>query len=82
MDYDFVMSNYAFSEMPKKLQNQFFNKIISKSKNGFMLMNSGIEGEFCGIDNFSQKDLLGLIKDLKIEEENPLTYEKNYLLKW
>ena len=82
LDFDFVMSNYAFSEMPKKLQIQFFNKIISKSKNGYMIMNSGIEGKFCEIDNLSQKELLSMIKDSKIEEENPLTHLNNYLIKW
>jgi len=82
LEFDFVMSNYAFSEMPKKLQIQFFNKIISKSKNGYMIMNSGIEGKFSEIDNLSQKELLEMIKGSKIYEEDPLTFEKNYLIKW
>ena len=82
LEFDFVMSNYAFSEMPKNLQIQYFKKIISKSKNGYMIMNSGVEGKFCEIDNLSQQDLLKMIKGSKIYKENPLTYEKNYLIKW
>ena len=39
--FDFIISNYGFSELPKKLQIVYLNKVIKKSKRGYMTMNSG-----------------------------------------
>ena len=39
-NYDLVISNYAFSELPRELQQLAYTKILSKSKNGYMINNS------------------------------------------
>ena len=39
-NYDLIISNYAFSELPRKLQKMAYTKILSKSKNGYMINNS------------------------------------------
>jgi len=80
--WDFCISNYAFSEMPKALQEIYLNRIINKTKKGYMLMNSGVSGEFDYLKTYSQKDLLNTLKNAYIEDENPLTFKNNYLLKW
>jgi hypothetical protein len=38
-EYDFVMSNYAFSELKKKTQEEYLNKIIRNSKSGYFQIN-------------------------------------------
>ena len=80
--WDFCISNYAFSELPKAIQEIYINKIINKTRKGFMLMNSGVSGKFGNVINFSQKELLNTLKNASIHEEIPLTYVNNYLLTW
>ena len=80
--WDFCISNYAFSELPKAIQEIYINKILNKTKKGFMLMNSGVSGKFGNVINFSQKELLNTLKNASIHDEIPLTYVDNYLLTW
>lgn len=80
--WDFCISNYAFSELPKALQEIYINRILNKTKKGYMLMNSGLSGEFGNIKNHSQKELLNILKKSYVQRENPLTYKNNYLLTW
>ena len=80
--WDFCISNYAFSELPKAIQEIYINKIINKTRKGFMLMNSGVSGKFGNVINFSQKELLNKLKNASIHNEIPLTYVDNYLLTW
>ena len=80
--WDFCISNYAFSELPKAIQEIYINKIINKTRKGFMLMNSGVSGKFGNVINFSQKELLNKLKHASIHNEIPLTYVDNYLLTW
>ena len=80
--WDFCISNYAFSELPKAIQEIYINKIINKTRKGFMLMNSGVSGKFGNVINFSQKELLNTLKNASIHDEIPLTYVDNYLLTW
>ena len=53
-----------------------------KTKKGYMLMNSGLNGEFGNIKNHSQKELLNILKKASVQREIPLTYKNNYLLTW
>ena len=80
--WDFCISNYAFSELPKAIQEIYIKKILNKTKKGFMLMNSGVSGKFGNIRNHSQKELLNTLKNASIDNEIPLTYINNYLLTW
>ena len=80
--WDFCISNYAFSELPKELQEIYINRILNKTKKGYMLMNSGLSGEFGNIKNHSQKELLNILKMASVQREIPLTYKNNYLLTW
>jgi len=79
--YDLVISNYAFSELPKPLQMQYIRKVISNSKHGYMIMNSGRGGGF-DKGKMSFDELLSFIPSAKIMDEDPLTYEYNYILYW
>ena len=78
--WDFCISNYAFSELPKATQEIYINKILNKTKKGFMLMNSGVSGEFDNIQNYSQKELLNRLRNSHIQKEIQYSYVKNYLL--
>ena len=81
--WDLVISNYAFSELPYLVQEQYIKNVILKSKNGFMIMNSGrtnITGRSTGKHSIS--DLLKIIPNSRICEEEPLTGPDNFILIW
>lgn len=79
--YDLIISNYAFSEMPKKLQKIYINKIISKSRKGYLTMNSGMSGPRSE-GKYSIQDLTLLLPKFEILEEEPLTSPHNYIIAW
>lgn len=82
-EYDLVISNYAFSELPRNLQDQYLEKVILKSKRGYMIMNSGLRNETGRSDGkVTLEEIKELIPELKVHEEKPLTSSDNYLITW
>jgi len=82
-EIDLLISNYAFSEIPYRLQSSYLQRVILKSKRGYMIMNSGktnFSGRSAG--KHSVEDLLNIIPNARISEENPNTGVDNYLLTW
>jgi putative sugar O-methyltransferase len=73
--FDLLISNYAFSECYKNIQDLYIEKIVNKSKNFYMVVN---------FINQSVYDLESLLKKLdgniKIYEEEPNTCLSNKLL--
>ena len=78
-EYDLVISNYAFSEISKEFQKIYLDKVIKKSKSGFMIMNQIAPD---GFEQYSQNELLKEIPNSQIIEEIPLTYHSNYIITW
>tara|TARA_B100001121_G_scaffold302416_1_gene315004 strand:- start:2094 stop:2945 length:852 start_codon:yes stop_codon:yes gene_type:complete len=82
-EFDLVISNYAFSELPRNLQNLALNKIINNSKNGYMIINShGLEKNIFlkKYDLHTVDELKKLIPNLLILEEYPQSHKNNKLL--
>ncbi len=78
-EYDLVISNYAFSEISKEFQKIYLDKVIKKSKSGFMIMNQIAPD---GFEQYSQDELLNAIPNSQIIKEIPLTYHSNYIITW
>jgi putative sugar O-methyltransferase len=82
-EYDLFISNYAFSELPRQLQLIYLEKVITKSKRGYMLMNSGRENATGRSDGkISIEELRKFLPHLIVSEEVPLTSPDNYLITW
>ena len=83
-EYDsLVISNYAFSELPRKLQIEYIEKVLGKCKFGYLIMNSGISnqtGRSAG--KLSLEELKGLLPPFEILEEIPSTGPDNYVIVW
>lgn len=75
--FDLLISNYAFSELPKRIQLIAINKIINNSSNGYMIVNNFFKITF---RYMSQKQYVKNIKNLEIHEEVPNSYIFNKLL--
>lgn len=79
--FDLVISNYAFSELPPQTQISYIKKILLKSKNGYLTMNSGKENS-AKKNHLSLEEIKNYIKDITIIEEEPNTSEGNYIIIW
>ena len=80
-EYDLVISNYAFSELPKEVQMAYINKILRTSKRGYLTMNSGLSGDR-SVGKFSLNELRDLLPEFNVFQENPETSPHNYVIIW
>lgn len=80
--YDLVISNYAFSECFRDMQNFYMNKILLRSRCGYLTCNN--DPSFKGI--MAKEELINQFKFSDIDccefSEKPLTGPNNYFLIW
>ena len=82
-NWDLVMSNYAFSELPAELQKIYIEKVVSKSKRGYLIMNSGLYNYSGRSDGkLHLAELKSLLPEFEILEEIPNTGPDNYVIVW
>lgn len=80
---DLVISNYAFSELPRKIQLMYVKKVLSKSSKGYLTMNSGKRrGVSEAFRKLSLKELKEVLPDCEVIEEHPLSSPFNYIILW
>ena len=80
--YDLVISNYAFSELPSCLQMKYIEKIISKSKKGYLTMNSGLNKTSGAKAKLTIDQLKSYLPPFEVIKEDPLTGPENYIIVW
>jgi putative sugar O-methyltransferase len=81
--YDLVISNFAFSELPKDLQIKYLDEVICNSKNGYMIMNSGLSNKTGrSIGKLSLEEIMVYLPHAQIIDEIPLTGPDNYVIYW
>lgn len=78
-NYDLVISNYAFSELIRDVQDAYLDKVILKSQAGYITWNT-ISYEV--LDGYSLDELLEKIPGSSVIPEEPLTKEKNCIIIW
>ena len=79
---DLVISNYAFSELIKPVQDFYIEKIIAHSKAGYMTWNSAFflqQGIHVG---YSAEEFASMIPGAQIIPEKPLTAHGNCIIVW
>lgn len=79
--FDLVLSNYAFSELPKELQKKYVEKVLIHSNSGYLTMNSGLFEENLG-NKMSLKEIKEYVPNLEIYTEEPKTGPNNYIIVW
>lgn len=78
-DYDLVISNYAFSELQKSVQDMYLEKVILKSKRGYITYNPLGHNALGG---YSDDELLAKIPGSVRIDERPLTCKGNCIIIW
>jgi len=81
--FDLVISNYAFSELPRIIQLEYVEKILSNSVRGYMIMNSGLNNETRRNNGkLSLSEIRALMPWINTLAEVPLTGPDNYVIYW
>jgi len=82
-NYDFVISNYAFSELPREIQDLYITQVLQKSKRGYIIMNSGLS-DITGRQNgkHTLDELRDKLPPFEVYEELPSTGPDNYVIVW
>jgi len=80
--YDLVISNYAFSELPSRVQTKYIEKIMSKARRGYLTMNSGTKTSLFAKDHLLVEQLRAMLPPFELLEERPLTADGNFILVW
>lgn len=78
-NYDLVISNYAFSELIREVQDIYLEKVILKAKAGYITWNTLSCDE---LDGYTLDELLKRIPGSTRIEEEPSTKANNCIIVW
>lgn len=76
---DLVISNYAYSELNRELQELYLDKVISNSARGYVIYNHITPSHY---KTMSAEEFSSRIKGSEILEEKPLSHPGNVLIVW
>lgn len=77
--YDLCVSNYAFSELPRPIQDEYLRKVILRSRAGYITYSDNFTpAEF---NSYRVEELEKLIPGVTVIEEEPKT-GPNYIIIW
>jgi len=76
---DLFLSNYAFSELKKPIQDLYYEAFIKHSVHGYMLYNHIHDHQE---ESYSVEEMHDMIPNSVILPENPSTFDNNYLIIW
>lgn len=79
LDYDLCISNYAFTEFTREYQNLYKEKIIDRSRNGYITCNMFGGG---GVGQFSREEIIALKPNHIVMPEEPNMVEQNFIYIW
>ena len=79
-NYYFSLSNYAFSECNKSIQDTYIKRIFDNSEHGYVTMN--YHGNLLKIGAYTKEYILNILNYVISEKEEPLTSKDNEILKW
>ena len=81
--FDLAISNYAFSELPKALEEAYTRKVLRQSSRVYLTMNSGLSDHAGRADaKLNMDELKALLPEFEIFEETPNTSRHNYIIVW
>lgn len=76
---DLVISNYAFSELNREIQESYLREVLLKSPMGYVTWNQLSQR---GLDGMSEAEFLGLVPGSEQFAEVPLTAHGNSIIAW
>jgi putative sugar O-methyltransferase len=85
--YDLIISNYAFSECVKRVQDEYINKILNKTKRGYITYNYDSDKSTLAspMTPYNRKEVVRILSQkhaLLIINERPKTGPVNFIIVW
>jgi hypothetical protein len=77
--YDLAISNYAFSELVRPVQDAYLRKVLLPARRGYITYNNINPDCYA---SYRVDELLALIPGARVFEEKPLTYQENCVIAW
>jgi hypothetical protein len=78
-EVDLVVSNYAFSELVRAVQDEYLENVILSAKSGYITWN---DLSSRNLDGYSLRELIRKIPGSKVLKEVPLSSKTNRLIVW
>lgn len=79
---DLLISNYAFSELVKPVQDIYIKKILRRAKAGYITWNQSALNAFGWSGGYTLEEFLPMIPGATTIPEEPLTAEGNCIVVW
>ena len=80
-DWDLVISNYAFSELDRTLQESYLARVLENASAGYLTMNTGLwSGTAFGHACFTVEELLERLPNAVLAPDRPESATSNYIL--
>ena len=79
---DLLISNYAFSELSREIQDIYIDKVALKSRHGYMILNDELLRQKSPFEIYTKEQLLEIIPNSKIIEGEPAQRPGCYTLIW
>jgi hypothetical protein len=76
---DLLISNYAFSELSREVQNQYLSDFVLRSKRGYVIFNKIIDDKF---DTMTSEEFMNRVPGAVEIREYPQTFVGNTLIVW
>jgi len=85
--YDLIISNAAFAECEKFVQQEYIDKILSKAKRGFIIYNSDVSSnaKYDSIQPYSREQILQILSKYhkpRVFRDCPADYNKPIIIVW
>ena len=78
-NFDLLISNYAFSELRRETQEEFWDTVVKHSSRGYLTYNHITPAEW---GSLSAYDLAARIPGAQVLPERPLTHPTNVVVAW
>lgn len=78
-NYDLCISNYAFCELKRDIQEEYLQRVVLKSAHGYITWSDLAEKAY---GSYSVKELMEVLPQAHIVGEKPLTHEGNVIIVW
>jgi putative sugar O-methyltransferase len=77
--YDLFISNYAFTEIRREIQQVYLEKVVLPAKRGYITYNEINPDDF---NSFTKEELIELIPQIRIKPEVGILHPKDCTLVW
>jgi hypothetical protein len=81
--YDLLISNYAFSECVKSVQNHYIEEILDRAKRGYITYN--YDGLSSANSPYNKEEIIQILSrkhTIRIKDERPKTHKVHLIIIW